>query len=630
MMTEPIQEVLKRYWGYDSFLPLQREAIEAICAGRDTVVVLPTGGGKSLCFQIPALMAPGLTVVVSPLLSLMKDQVDDLTELGVPAARIDSAMTESERRDVFTRLRAGDVKILYVSPERLVMPAFLDFVRSLGISSIAIDEAHCVSMWGHDFRPEYRQLGVLRDALPGIPIGAYTATATDRVRNDVRTQLKLHDPLVLVGRFDRPNLVFRLEQRHNLLAQVRRVLDRHKGESGIIYCIRRNDVDDLCGQLRELGYRAASYHAGMNDNDRKRNQEAFVREEVDVVVATVAFGMGIDKSNVRFVTHSGMPKSIEHYQQETGRAGRDGLGAECVLFFSPSDYHTWKFILENAETKQGLEIHLRKLSEVYSFCTTYQCRHRAVSRYFGQNLDRPNCMACDVCLEDLEPISDPLVVAQKILSSVIRQGEAYGAEYTAAVLTGAKDQRILAKGHDKLSTYGLLGEMPKHEVRDLIEQMVALGALARTDDYRVLKMTPKGRHILRGEEAPQLMRIATKTAARIAGEDTSWEEVDRLLFEELRRLRSQLAATRKVPAYVIFSDATLRELARWKPIDPPALEQISGFGKKKTLEHGVGVIGLIRDYVARNHIKIRGGWAGVGPPSARPKPPRRRKPGKRG
>jgi ATP-dependent DNA helicase RecQ len=625
MVAEPIQDVLKRYWGYDSFLPLQKEAIQATCGGRDTIVVLPTGGGKSACFQIPALVLPGLTIVVSPLLSLMKDQVDDLTELGVAAARIDSAMTDSERRDVFARLRTQDVKVLYVSPERLVNPAFLDFARSLAVSSIAIDEAHCVSMWGHDFRPEYRQLGQLRDAFLDIPIGTYTATATQRVRDDVRELLKLRDPLVLVGRFDRPNLVFRLEQRYNLLSQVRRVLDRHKNESGIIYCIRRSDVDDLCGKLQQLGFRAVPYHAGMDDVDRKGNQEAFVAEKVDIVVATVAFGMGIDKSNVRFVMHTGMPKSIEHYQQETGRAGRDGLGAECVLFFSPSDYHTWKFILENAETSQGLEIHLRKLSQVYSFCTSYQCRHRAVSRYFGQNLDRSNCMACDVCLEDLEPVPEPLIVAQKILSSVIRQGEAYGAEYTAGVLTGAKDPRIVGKGHDRLSTYGLLKEMPKHEVRELIEQLVSLGALSRTEEYRVLKVTPKGRQILRGEESPALMRVARKTLARVAGEDTSWEDVDRALFEELRQWRLEQSAARRVPAYVIFSDSTLRDLARWKPVEPPALEQISGFGRKKILEYGTVVLRLIREYADQHEIKIRGLWAGAGPPSAHQKPLRRQK-----
>ncbi|RPJ80216.1 MAG: RecQ family ATP-dependent DNA helicase, partial [Acidobacteria bacterium] len=538
---------------------------------------------------------------------------------------IDSAMTESERRDVFTRLRAREIKILYVSPERLVMPAFLDFVKSLGISSLAIDEAHCVSMWGHDFRPEYRQLGLLRDAFPGIPIGAYTATATERVRADVCTQLKLRDPLVLVGRFDRPNLVFRLEQRHNLLTQVRHVLDRHKGESGIIYCIRRSDVDDLCSQLNRSGYRTVPYHAGMEDSDRKRSQEAFVAEGVDIVVATVAFGMGIDKSNVRFVVHSGMPKSIEHYQQETGRAGRDGLGAECILFFAPGDYHTWKFILEKSENSQGLDIHLRKLSEVYSFCTSYRCRHRAISRYFGQNMDRPNCMACDVCLADLQPIAEPLVVAQKILSSVVRQGEAYGADYTTAVLTGAKDQRILQKGHDQLSTYGLLADMPKHEVRDLIEQLVSLGALARTEDHRVLRVTPKARLILKGEETPTLMRVAKKTPVRIAEEDASWQDVDRDLFEELRRWRLVQSAVRKVPAYVIFSDMTLRELARWKPVERPSLEQISGVGRKKTLEYGAGILNLIREYAQRHEIQVRAGWAGPGPPSARSSPRRRKR-----
>ncbi|HXK61777.1 MAG TPA: DNA helicase RecQ, partial [Acidobacteriota bacterium] len=601
-MCDSIQALLKRYWGFDSFLPLQREAIDAVCACRDTIVVLPTGGGKSVCFQIPALVLPGLTLVVSPLISLMKDQVDALAEVGIPAGRIDSGMTESERRDVFRRLRAREIKILYVSPERIVTTSFLEFVRSLGISSVAIDEAHCVSMWGHDFRPEYRKLGVLREALPGVPIGAYTATATERVRQDIRSQLKLIDPLLLVGRFDRPNLLFRLEHRYDVFGQVRQVLDRHKGESGIIYCIRRSDVDDLCMRLRRAGYDALPYHAGMTDTDRKKNQDAFVTEKANIVVATVAFGMGIDKSNVRFVIHTGMPKSLEHYQQETGRAGRDGLGAECILLYSPSDYHTWKFILENAEAKQGLKIHLRKLSEIYSFCTRYQCRHRAISQYFGQRLERDNCLACDVCLADVEPVPDSLVVAQKILSSVIRQGEKYGADYTAAVLTGSTQQRIKNNGHDQLSTYGLLAEWSKHEVRDLIEQLVLLGALNRTGDIGILRVTSVGREILKSETTPPLMRVVKKTGARRTAEDVSWQDVDRVLFEELKALRASLAEARNIPAYVIFSDATLRELARWKPIDREALASIAGIGDRKALEYGERILTIIRNYAERNGI----------------------------
>jgi len=355
----------------------------------------------------------------------------------------------------------------------------------------------------------------------------------------------------------------------------------------------------------------------MDDADRKRNQEAFVAEEADIVVATVAFGMGIDKSNVRFVIHSGMPKSLEHYQQETGRAGRDGLGAECVLLFSPGDYHTWKFILENAESTQALDIHLRKLSDVYSFSTGYQCRHRSLSQYFGQRLDRLNCMACDVCLEDLEPVTDSLVVAQKILSSVIRQREVFGAEYTAGVLIGSREQRILANGHDQLSTYGLLGDLTKHEVRDLIEQLTLLGALERTGDFGVLRVTPAGRQILKSEHTPRLMRVAKKSEARPGREDVSWKDVDRELFEELRQLRSTIARARNVPAYVILSDATLRELARWRPIEPGVLQQIPGFGKKKIQDYGGRIIDLIRGYASKNGIAARSAWAGTaGPPAA--------------
>jgi ATP-dependent DNA helicase RecQ len=397
-MSKSIEGLLKQYWGYKSFLPSQKEAIQAICAGRDTAVVLPTGGGKSLCFQLPALVLQGLTLVISPLISLMKDQVDALLQSGIAGARIDSSMSQPERTEVFARLQAHQVKILYVSPERVVSSGFLDFAQTLGISSVAIDEAHCVSMWGHDFRPEYRQLSIVRQVLPGVPIGAYTATATERVRRDMCQQLQLRDPLLLVGRFDRPNLHFRLEPRWDLLGQLRPVLQRHHGQSGIIYCIRRKDVDELSEELQDLGFRALPYHAGMEDCDRKRNQEAFITGKADIVVATVAFGMGIDKPNVRYVIHAGMPKSIEHYQQETGRAGRDGLKAECPLFYSTADYMSWRWILENSESRNALDIHLQKLDEMYLFCTQRECRHRAVSRYFGQELGSNNCGACDICL----------------------------------------------------------------------------------------------------------------------------------------------------------------------------------------------------------------------------------------
>jgi ATP-dependent DNA helicase RecQ len=456
-MMENIQKALVRYWGYNGFLPLQKKAMECVCSQRDSIVILPTGGGKSLCYQAPAVVLPGLTVVVSPLISLMKDQVDALIECGVSAARIDSSLAAHEQQRVFEALHNKQLKILYLSPERLVSEGFVDMLKKTGLSFIAVDEAHCVSMWGHDFRPEYRQLGVLRQVFPNVTIGAYTATATEQVRSDIAEQLHLKNPEMLIGSFDRPNLVYKVRRRTNRLKQVCAVLDRHKGESGIVYCIRRRDVDELSSLLRIKGYNVLPYHAGMLDEDRKKNQEAFINEKVDTIVATIAFGMGIDKSNVRYVIHTGMPKSLEHYQQETGRAGRDGLEAECCLFYSGDDYGTWKTLLSETEP-EAYEIAVIKLNKMYNYCTGGVCRHKAVLRYFGQTLDKDNCAACDVCLCELDGMKDALITAQKILSCIVRLGQRFGASYSAAVLTGSNDKRIMENRHDALSTYGLLSD----------------------------------------------------------------------------------------------------------------------------------------------------------------------------
>ncbi|MBN1566549.1 MAG: DNA helicase RecQ [Acidobacteria bacterium] len=593
-MEGSIEEVLRKYWGFDTFLPLQKQAMECVGSGRDSVVVLPTGGGKSLCFQAPALLLPHLTLVVSPLISLMKDQIDSLLDNGIAAGRLDSSLSHPERNGVFDRLRERRLKLLYVSPERLLMQGFLDFVRNNGISSVAIDEAHCVSMWGHDFRPEYRQLRVLRDALPGVPIGAYTATATEMVRRDIVEQLRLNSPEILVGRFDRPNLLYRVRRRTNALKQICEVLDRHKGESGIIYCIRRTDVDEMTEALTEHGYRVAPYHAGMPDEERKRSQDLFIEEEVDLIVATVAFGMGIDKSNVRYVIHAAMPKSLEHYQQESGRAGRDGLEAECLLFYSGSDYLIWKRILEESES-QSLDIGKAKLGQMYRYCSSVACRHRTLLAYFGQQLGKESCQACDICMGEVQGVADALVVAQKILSSVIRQGERFGAEYTAAVLTGSREERILANRHDALSTYGLLKDVSRSIVRDWIEQLTEQGCLERAGEFNVLKVAEKGRRVLKGLEEPLLLEPPKKKPApKPPAVKDSWEGVDEDLFERLRLLRRKLAQQRSVPAYIIFNDVTLRDLARRRPDSPEALLRVSGIGAKKLEQYGEAILSEIR------------------------------------
>jgi ATP-dependent DNA helicase RecQ len=598
-MPERIEDVLRKYWGFDKFLPLQKQAMECVCRGHDSIVVLPTGGGKSLCFQAPALVLPHLTLVISPLIALMKDQIDSLLDSGVPAGRLDSTMSHPERNEAYDRLRARRLKLLYVSPERLLMQGFLDFLKERGISSVAIDEAHCVSMWGHDFRPEYRKLSVLRDILPGTPIGAYTATATEHVRKDVSEQLRLDRPEILVGNFDRPNLTYRVRRRTNALRQIREVLDRHAGESGIIYCIRRADVDEMAQTLAGQGYRVAPYHAGMTDEERRKNQNAFSHEEVDIIVATVAFGMGIDKSNVRYVIHAAMPKSLEHYQQESGRAGRDGLEAECCLFYSGSDYLTWKRILENSEP-QTLEQGAAKLGQIYRYCSGVSCRHRAILNYFGQTLNKDNCEACDVCLSEVKGVPDALAVAQKILSSIIRQGERFGADYTAGVLIGSQEERVLTNGHNKLSTYGLLKDSGRSAVRDWIEQLADQEYIQRAGEFGVLRITEKGRVILKGEAQPLLLEPARKKPARKPfAANAARQSVDQKIVEDLRQLRLDLARQRNVPAYIIFGDVTLRDLERKRPSTSEDLLQVSGIGLKKLEQYGKRILEIIQRHSAR-------------------------------
>ena len=600
---EAVREALRRHWGYGGFLPLQAEAMGAIRKGRDCLVVLPTGGGKSLCYQAPAVTLPGVAVVVSPLISLMKDQVDALTECGVAAGRVDSSLSWEEQQEVLAGVRQGQVKMLYLSPERLVTDGCLELLRQVKVSFVAVDEAHCVSMWGHDFRPEYRQLGMLKKVFPGVTIGAYTATATEQVREDIVEQLRLKGPEVLVGSFDRPNLVYKVRPRRSMVKQVCEVLDRHKNESGIVYCIRRRDVDEMCVALASQGYKAAPYHAGMSDRARQTNQEAFIQEKVDTIVATIAFGMGIDKSNVRYVVHAGMPKSLENYQQESGRAGRDGLEAECCLFYGGGDYGTWKTLMSDMGEK-ALEIAMVKLNAIYSFCSGGVCRHKAILQYFGQEAAKEDCGACDVCLGEMDYLADSLVTAQKILSCVVRLEERFGGDYTAGVLVGSRERRIGENGHDRLSTYGLLSEHPKHAVRDWIEQLAGGDYIEKRGEYNVLGVTAKGWAVLKGQEKPRLLKPARKEGKTSKVASDSWEGVDRGLFEALRRWRAGIAAEKAVPAFVIFGDATLRDMARRRPGSREGFLQVKGVGENKCRQYGKMVLAAIAQYCKANGVEM--------------------------
>jgi len=600
-----LEDALARYWGYTAFRPLQREAMEAVLAGRDSLVVLPTGGGKSLCFQAPAVVRPGLAVVVSPLISLMKDQVDTLVGNGVPAGLYNSSLTSADKSRVVTGLREGRYRLLYVSPERLVgegSDAFLALLASCGVSFIAVDEAHCISQWGHDFRPEYRQLARLRQFLPNTSVHAYTATATSQVRRDIATQLGLHNPLELVGAFDRPNLVYRVLPRGVLKRQLLDVLARHRQEAGIIYCVSRREVDALAAWLTTEGRPALPYHAGLTDTERSRNQDAFLSERVDVIVATVAFGMGIDRSNVRFVVHVGSPRSVEHYQQESGRAGRDGLEAECLLISSAADFMKWRVMLENNGELTEANVVLMRQMERYA--ASVGCRHRHLAEYFGDQYGADGCGACDFCLDELDQAGSPVVVARQILSCVVRVGQRFGALHVANVLRGHPSDQVVARGHATLSTFGLMPNASVAEVRGYIQQLIAVGLLRQTDDvYPVLALTAKGVDLLKDATSYSDLTLVRqrpprKDAPRVRSrvEAESWQDVDRDLFERLRSVRLDTARQRGVPPYVIFHDATLREMARLRPTSIDALLAVKGIGARKADDLGEIFLSAIRDH----------------------------------
>jgi len=602
-----LRALVERVWGYAELRPLQAEAMLAALAGRDSLVVLATGGGKSLCYQAPALLRPGLTCVISPLISLMQDQVAGLVESGVPAVMMTSAQSAQERRGAQARLAGGEVKLLFVAPERLVMPGFWPELAKYGLAALVVDEAHCISHWGHDFRPEYRRIGELRALRPDVPVHAFTATATPEVRRDVAAQLGLREPALLVGDFDRANLSYRFLPRGDTAAQVLGVIRRHAGEAGIVYCLRRSDVDSLAAALARAGVRSLPYHAGLESETRKRNQDRFLAEEIDVIVATVAFGMGIDRPDVRYVVHASLPKGVEQFAQETGRAGRDGLASECVMLYAGADYFGWRSLAERSAQEAEAagapveraeqERALARLGEMYGFATSAVCRHKFLVEHFGQRWQPPagddGCGACDVCLRELSALADSQRTAQMILSCVARCGQRWGAQHIADVLRGGDTERVRAAGHERLSTFALLKAHSTREIRHWIDQLVALGHLRIADgQFPTLSLTESGVEAMYARVPVTLFALPATPAkpkrarAAAAAAEAAPLAFDDALFQRLRALRRRLAAERGVPPYLIFGDRTLQELAAAKPTRVEQLRGIRGIGEVKLRDLG--------------------------------------------
>jgi ATP-dependent DNA helicase RecQ len=596
-MSATIQHTLRTIFGFHEFRTPQQEVIERVVAGEDVFLVMPTGGGKSLCYQIPALHRDGVAIIVSPLIALMKDQVDALIANGVRVACLNSSLSSAEAGRVYQQLDAATLDLLYVAPERLMMADFLDTLGSLKISLFAIDEAHCISQWGHDFRPQYTQLGRLRELFPGIPIVAMTATADPETRKDILTQLGLDNATVFVAGFDRPNITYTVIPKQKPLAQLGSFLSSRRDEAGIVYALSRKRVEQVTERLRDAGFNAAAYHAGLPDDERKRVQEAFQRDDIRIVVATVAFGMGIDKSNVRFVVHYDMPKSVESYYQETGRAGRDGLPSEALMLFGMGDVMTARKLIENSDNAERVRIELQKLNAMVSYAEALTCRRRALLSYFG-DLREHECDNCDICTDPPRRF-DATEQARKALSCVYRLGERFGMMYVIEVLRGSRNQRVLEMKHDQLSTWGIGADIPAVQWENIFRQLIHLGYLVQDfTRFGALGLSTAARPVLKGETQVilGLPRDAVETVEKGKKRAGGRKDYDQALFDALRATRKRLADAAGVPPFVVFSDATLAEMARTRPADSRTMLQVSGVGEHKLRQYGKTFLEVIFTY----------------------------------
>jgi ATP-dependent DNA helicase RecQ len=597
-------QTLHTTFGYPEFRPLQREIIETSLAGRDVFALLPTGGGKSLCFQVPALHRLGLTIVVSPLIALMKDQVDQLQEAGVAATYLNSSLTGPEARSRLAGLHRGEWRLLYVSPERLMLDNWKENLKAWNVAAIAIDEAHCVSEWGHDFRPEYRQISKLRDLLPNVPVMALTATATERVRADIIRHLKLRDPAVFVASFNRPNLTYKVLAKEKPTEQIIAWVKKREDESGIVYCASRAATERVAEALAGKGYSARAYHAGLDAEERSRNQELFLRDEVRIMCATIAFGMGINKPNVRWVIHYDLPKNVEGYYQETGRAGRDGLPGDCLLLFSAGDAAKQRHFIDEITNEQEAQVARAQLRQIMHYAEGSRCRRSELLEYFGETFPLDNCGACDNCLEPRDTY-DGTIVAQKFLSCVYRinlgSGFGVGINHVCEVLTGADTDKIRRWEHDRLSTYGIGKDLARPAWAAIGRDLLRLGLLTQAEgEYPTLAVTAEGMDALRTRRPITLTKPMDLPKARKVVRREGDIECDDILFGRLRELRKRLADERKVPAYVIFGDATLRQMAREYPVGDEAMAGIFGMGAKKRAEYSETFAREIATYLRDN------------------------------
>jgi ATP-dependent DNA helicase RecQ len=593
---QTMQATLRQVFGLHEFRPLQKEIIRGLVDGKDAFVLMPTGGGKSLCYQLPALLRAGVALVVSPLISLMKDQVDALRANGVAAAYYNSSLAPEQARIVLAKLHAGELDLLYVAPERLMHAGFLARLQDIPVALVAVDEAHCVSQWGHDFRPEYAALGSLRDQLPGIPLIALTATADPQTREDVIRVLGLSAAAQYVASFDRPNIRYTVLEKHRPMDQLSRFLKTQGRESGIVYALSRKRTEEIATHLEVAGFPVAAYHAGLQGDVRQDVQERFLRDELQIVVATVAFGMGIDKPNVRFVVHYDLPRHIEGYYQETGRAGRDGLASEALLLYGAQDVVTARRLVDSNSNPEQRRIEAHKLQAMVGFAESLTCRRRVLLGYFGESLDS-NCGNCDICLNPPETF-DATTCAQKVLSCVYRVEERFGMKHVIDVLRGADTDRIRKLGHDRLSTYGIGMEMSEAEWTSIVRQLIHHGLLVQDiANYSVLKLTPNARPVLKGERQLVLARPRIKEKTKRKSRAASGlEAADQELFEALRQLRKELAREHGVPPYVIFGDATLLQMSQKRPTSDAQLLEITGVGEKKLERYGAEFLHAIATF----------------------------------